>query len=134
MRTVFADTYYYLALLSKTDQGHTRAVEFTEQYAGRMVTTGWVLSELGDALAASPQGRASFLQTLESLTANPNMTIHPCTEGLFREGVTLYSQRPDKEWSLTDCISFVVMQKEAITEALTGDRHFEQAGFVALLK
>ena len=134
MMTVFADTYYFLALLNNTDQGHARAVKFTEQYAGRMVTTGWVLSELGDALAASPAGRARFLQTVEKLAANPNMTVHPCTEGLFQEGVTLYSRRPDKEWSLTDCISFIIMQQEAIGEALTADRHFEQAGFTVLLK
>jgi hypothetical protein len=50
------------------------------------------------------------------------------------KGVQLYAQRPDKEWSLTDCISFVVMTQEGIFDALTGDRHFEQAGFVALLK
>jgi predicted nucleic acid-binding protein len=132
MRTVFADTYYFLALLNKTDQGHVRAVKFTEEYTGRMATTGWVLTELGDALAASPAGRARFLQTLEKLAANPNMTVYPCTDTLFREGVTLYAQRPDKEWSLT--ISFVVMQKDGIREAVTGDRHFEQAGFTALLK
>ena len=52
----------------------------------------------------------------------------------FDEGVRLYVARPDKDWSLTDCISFVVMRERGITEALTGDRHFEQAGFVALLK
>ena len=49
-------------------------------------------------------------------------------------GVALYAERPDKDWSLTDCISFVVMRTMDITEALTGDRHFEQAGFTALLK
>ena len=49
----------------------------------------------------------------------------------MEEGLGLYESRPDKEWSLTDCISFVVMKKEGIVEALTEDRHFEQAGFVA---
>ena len=58
----------------------------------------------------------------------------PCTDQLLQEGIDFFDQRPDKEWSLTDCISFVVMHKEGITEALTGDKHFEQAGFVALLK
>jgi hypothetical protein len=58
----------------------------------------------------------------------------PATQELFDRGVALYESRPDKEWSLTDCISFVVMADHGITEALTGDRHFEQAGFVALLK
>jgi uncharacterized protein len=131
---IFADTYYYLALLNNTDGGHVRAMAFTRQYAGRMVTTGWVLSELGDALAATAMGRTRFLRTLETLAANPNMTIHPCSDSLFHQGVALYSQRPDKHRSLTDCISFVTMHKEAITDALTADRHFEQAGFTALLK
>jgi predicted nucleic acid-binding protein len=53
---------------------------------------------------------------------------------LFRRGFDLYADRPDKEWSLTDCISFVVMTDRRITDALTGDHHFEQAGFVAILK
>jgi predicted nucleic acid-binding protein len=52
---------------------------------------------------------------------------------LFAAGVELYGTRPDKEWSLTDCISFVVMKREGLTDALTGDRHFEQAGFKVLL-
>jgi hypothetical protein len=53
---------------------------------------------------------------------------------LFDARVALYGERMDKDWPLTDCISFVVMQREGITDALTGDRHFEQAGFVPLLK
>jgi predicted nucleic acid-binding protein len=75
-----------------------------------------------------------FIQLLADLQANPDITIVPCSDQLLRDGIQLYAQRPDKEWSLTDCISFVVMQQEGITEALTGDHHFEQAGFVALLK
>jgi uncharacterized protein len=54
------------------------------------------------------------------------------SDELFEEGFSLYSARSDKDWSLTDCISFVVMQRRNIREALTADRHFEQAGFVAL--
>ncbi len=60
--------------------------------------------------------------------------IIPPTQPLFDSGVALFSKRLDKRWSLTDCISFVVMEEQGITHALTGDRHFEQAGFVALLK
>ena len=58
----------------------------------------------------------------------------PASHSLFQEGVQLYNARPDKDWSLTDCISFVVMQEHGLTDALTGDHHFEQAGFTALLK
>jgi len=66
--------------------------------------------------------------------SNPDIVILPCTDQLLNEGISLYAQRSDKEWTLTDCISFVVLQREGITEALTGDHHFEQAGFLALLK
>jgi len=59
--------------------------------------------------------------------------VEPSAE-LFAAGVAFYAGRPDKDWPLTDCISFVVMEREGIREALTGDRYFEQAGFVALLK
>lgn len=133
MSAVFADTFYYIALLSKADQWHQKVIEFTGDFAGRMLTTGWVLTELADGMAAlnHRQILASFLNALQ---ADPQVTIIPPDSSHYEEGIKLYSSRPDKEWSLTDCISFVVMQQEGLTEALTGDRHFEQAGFVALLK
>ncbi|HEX5272307.1 MAG TPA: hypothetical protein VFW33_17540 [Gemmataceae bacterium] len=134
MRTVFADTYYFLALLNATDAAHARAVAFTSSYRGRLVTTEWVLTELADALAFSPQGRAEFVATRADLLADTDALIVPCAPALLEEGIRLYAQRPDKKWSLTDCVSFVVMWREGLTEALTGDHHFEQAGFVALLK
>jgi uncharacterized protein len=134
MKDVFADTFYFLALLNNTDQGHPKAVEFTRQFNGRMTTTGWVLTELADALACTQRGRAQFARTLEKLEGDPSIQVISCEARLFHEGVDLYIRRPDKEWSLTDCISFVVMTREGIGAALTGDRHFEQAGFVALLK
>ena len=106
---------------------------FLKTYAGVMVTTGWVLTELADGWA-KPAQRTFFVPMLTKLRANPNARIEPCTDQLLHEGIDLYHRRPDKDWSLTDCISFVVMQRQGITEALTGDKHFEQAGFVALLK
>jgi len=133
MRTVFADTFYYLALLNARDQAHGRAVAFNRSFAGRMVTIGWVLTELADGLC-DPGSRASFQATLQLLDNDPDVTIVACAEAPWREGLALDQQRPDKEWSLTACISFVIMQRMGITEALTGDHHFEQAGFVALLK
>jgi predicted nucleic acid-binding protein len=99
-----------------------------------MLTTDWVLTELADGLAESPRGRIEFLATLADLKADAEVTIVPCDRGLMEEGVNLYGQRPDKKWSLTDCISFVTMKRAGVTDALTGDHHFEQAGFVALLK
>jgi predicted nucleic acid-binding protein len=134
MKAVFADTYYFLALVNPCDPGHLKAVNFTKTFLGQMVTTGWIMTELADGLASTPLGRAEFLSTRNDLQTDPDARIIACDDALMEEGILLYSQRPDKQWSLTDCISFVVMHRESITDALTGDRHFEQAGFVALLK
>jgi predicted nucleic acid-binding protein len=98
-----------------------------------LATTYWVLAELGDALAA-PYQRAGFPALLVMLRFEPLITIAPLHGETFDAGVELYRSRPDKEWSLTDCISFTVMKERGITAALTGDHHFEQAGFTALLK
>ncbi len=72
---------------------------------------------------------AAFLETAPSL---PNFKTEPFGADLYHRGLNLYGDRPDKEWSLTDCISFAVMSEQHIVEALTRDRHFKQAGFVAL--
>ena len=53
---------------------------------------------------------------------------------LYAAGLNLYRRRRDKLWQLTDCISFAVMKEQHVREALTGDQHFEQAGFTALLR
>ena len=68
------------------------------------------------------------------LRVESGVTIIPATQELFESGFALFSQRMDKDWSLTDCISFVAMRQRGITDVLTGDRHFEQAGFKVLLK
>jgi predicted nucleic acid-binding protein len=134
MKTVFADSFYFFALLNPHDPAHGKALAFTQSYAGRIITTAWILTELADGWARPVSSRSVFTQVLADLRANANVTIVPCSDQLLDEGVKLYVQRQDKEWSLTDCMSFVVMRSEQLTEALTGDRHFEQAGFVALLK
>ena len=121
------------ALVNPRDPAHDQASVFLQRYTGRLLTTKWVLTELGDGLSA-PMNRSAFLTTVEALASDPSVTVVPCSDALFEDGVELYRRRPDKEWSLTDCISFVVMSQEGIAEALTGDHHFEQAGFRALLK
>jgi uncharacterized protein len=97
------------------------------------VTTDWVLTEIGDALA-NPVDRVHFAPFVEKLRSNPFVTIVPFSTELFDWGIALYAERRDKDWSLTDCTSFVVMQDHGITDALTGNRHFEQAGFRRLLE
>ena len=133
MNKVFADTYYYLALLVARDETHRAAVELTRQLRGQIVTTGWVLMEFANAVSKSRR-RHYFPSLWDDLKQNPQMLIIPSNEALFDEGIELYRSRPDKDWSLTDCISFLVMEREGITEALTGDHHFEQAGYKILFK
>ena len=133
MKPVFADTFFFLALLNQADAAHGEAVALSRSLRRRRVTTTWVLTEVGDAMSVGTN-RAGFLEFLEFVRESPLVTMVPASEELFQRGVELFAQRPDKKWTLTDCISFVVMQDEGITEALTGDHHFEQAGFAALLK
>ena len=133
MRAIFADSFYFFALANDRDQAHARAVAFNRGFAGQLVTTRWVLAELADGLCGQST-RASFLSILDLLESDPDVVIVGSTDELWQEGIALYRDRPDKDWSLTDCVSFVVMQREGLRDALTGDRHFEQAGFVALLK
>lgn len=135
MTDVFADAFYYFALLDRTDPYHSRVESFVTGHFGGLVTTDWVLTEVADGLAHSRSGRSQFRRLYRDLTAEGSGTmILRCDPALFDDGIDLYSRRPDKEWSLTDCISFVVMSQRRIIAALTGDHHFEQAGFVALLK
>jgi len=132
MREVFGDTFYYLALISPSDEAHANALAFSEVRDIRVITTAWVLTEVADALSL-PSIRLSFGHLFDCLCKDPLTHVVPATETLFEKGIDLYLSRPDKEWSLTDCISFVVMREWGLTESLTADRHFEQAGFKALL-
>jgi hypothetical protein len=99
----------------------------------RIVTTEFILLELGNACARA-EDHADFLALVEGMRASPRMTIVPLSSALLNRGLELMANRPDKDWSLTDCVSFVVMGDEGLQGALTADGHFEQAGFRALLK
>lgn len=99
----------------------------------RLLTTWPVLLEIGDALS-KVQHRHAAIQLLSSLQTDPSVEIVPLSDRLFQQALKLYSERPDKEWGLTDCVSFVVMQARGVRDALTTDEHFQQAGFRALLR
>jgi predicted nucleic acid-binding protein len=133
MTRVFADTFYFLAVLNRHDPAHETALKFYGDPSFHFITTEWILVEVGDATAA-PAAKPNFQKLLEVLDKDGHVKIIPARHELFRRGLTLYFERPDKEWSLTDCISFVAMGDEGLSDALTGDRHFEQAGFAALLR
>jgi predicted nucleic acid-binding protein len=133
MTPVFADSFFFFALLNQHDAAHEAAERLSSEIERPFVTTAWVLTEVADGCATVDQ-RGRFLELFDTLRASPDARIVGSSEELFSRGVELYRQRPDKEWSLTDCLSFVVMGDERLSEALTGDHHFEQAGFRALLK
>jgi predicted nucleic acid-binding protein len=132
VNAVFADTFFYLALLDDAEPDHERAL--AESKIPRLiVTTEFILLELGNACARA-EDHADFLALVAGMRASPRVKIVPLASDLFNRGLARMRERSDKDWSLTDCISFVVMEDEGIHEALTGDQHFEQAGFKALLK
>jgi len=132
MTVCFADTYYFLAILNPKDKAHGKAA-FARGYVGRFVTTQWILAELLDALSA-PRDREKAAAFVRGVTTAPQFTVIPATQDWFGRGLSFFESRRDKQWSFTDCVSFVVMQDQAIATALTGDHHFEQAGFSMLLK
>ena len=132
MMPVFADTFYFIALLSSDEKAHARAVEYSG-LVDRIVTTEWILIELADGLCNSAN-RDRYRVIRTGLFANPLAEVIPLDMNLHERAIALYVQMADKDWSLTDCVSFLVMRDRGLTEALTADRHFEQAGFVSLLK
>lgn len=132
MKPVFADTVYFLALLNAADQWHSHARALSANPPGPLVTTEFVLPEVGDALSR-PGDHVRFARLLQLLRAQSDVRIVPISQQLFDGGCTLHAQREDKEWSLTDCTSFVVMHSNGLSEALTSDHHFTQAGFNILM-
>ena len=129
---IFIDTGYILALVNKTDQYHEQARATASLVYPPFITTEAVLTEIGNALAKA-RWRQLGMNTLKALRNDPNIETVPVDTTLFDRAVKLYSSRLDKEWGLTDCISFVVMEERNSTQVLTTDRHFEQAGFQNVL-
>jgi predicted nucleic acid-binding protein len=132
MKTVFADSVYFFALVNARDTFHPRAAEFSARSENPFVTTAWIITEVADGLCARAT-RETVIRLLDILQSSADVEIVPPSAELFQQGLERYRQRPDKNWSLTDCISFLVMEQRGITEALTADHHFQQAGFSTLL-
>ena len=133
---VFLDTSYAIALSAPTDQFHDRALRLADELKAakaRLVTTRAVLLEIGNALARR-RYRPAAVNLLRALAADPNVEVLPLSEELYTRAFQLFSARPDKDWGLLDCASFVVMTDRGIVKALTADEHFQQCGFRALLR
>ena len=99
---------------------------------GTFITTDFVLLEVADALCA-PKCRKSTAEFLKQVHHLNSIQVIALDQELFQQGLQLYAERLDKDWGLTDCISFVVMQQQNLLSAFTSDKHFEQAGFTRLL-
>lgn len=136
MRNLFLDTGYVVALISRNDQHRQRAQELAEevkQSRPLIATTEAVLVEIGNALSPV-RHRAAAATYIDMLRGEPFAEIVPVRERLLQRGLALYKERQDKSWGLTDCLSFVVMRRRGLQDALAADRDFEQAGFNALLR
>jgi predicted nucleic acid-binding protein len=129
--TKFVDTYALIAWLNRDDNAHGEVRDYFKDLPCRLVTTEWILMEVADALA-SGQHRAIAAEFLEQIRADACYEVVGYEPSVYKDGFELFKSRADKSWSLTDCISFAVMTRRGLTEALTADRHFIQAGFQAV--
>ncbi|MBM4050319.1 MAG: type II toxin-antitoxin system VapC family toxin [Planctomycetes bacterium] len=129
---VFADIAFWIALVVKQDEYHTRAQKWALRIKGEITTTVPVLLETANALAR-PTWRAQVVALIDHVRQREDVRVIELSPDLLQRGWDLYRNRPDKAWSLTDCISFLVMQDAGLTDALAADEHFTQAGFRAVL-
>ena len=130
---IFVDTSFLLALLNPRDSLHSRAQTWAETITGSLLITEYVICELVNGLSM-PVDRPKVHSAIQEIETASEWEWIPASQSLFKAGLRLHRERGDKEWSLTDCISFLVMQQHHVRRALTYDHHFEQAGYEALLR
>ena len=135
MRRIFVDTLYWVAITNRKDQWHRAAMNASGNLAGcHLITTDEVLTEFLTAFCESGSMlRQRAAMAVRDMSLDETVTIHPQTRATFLAGLDLYEARPDKQYSLTDCISMATMRQEGITDILTHDGHFTQEGFSVLL-
>ena len=135
MERVFADTGYWIALLNPRDDLHEKASRAARAYnADQIVTSEMVLTEFLNGFSGyGPRLRAAAAAAVTALRKS-SVVVVPQSSQLFEKALRLYQDMADKNWSLTDCASFVIMGGQQLSVALTHDRHFVQAGFQTLLR
>ena len=135
MKKIFVDANYWVALLNPKEQLHRRAIALEGSLEkARLLTTEFVLAEFLNFYAPrGPMLRIAAAELLSRILQDARIEVIVADRELFTAGLALYAKRPDKDYSLTDCISMVVMRRQRVTEVLTQDRHFRQEGFVTLL-
>jgi uncharacterized protein len=136
MKTVFADTFYWVASINPGDQWHQMVTDWTRSHPQiSIVTTDEVLTEVltfYSGLGAAR--RQQTAQLVQRLLKRSDIQVIPQTRESFLSGLDLYAHRLDKGYSLTDCIAMNTMRSLNITEVLTHDQHFAQEGFIIFLK
>ena len=135
MRTIFADTSYWFALLVRTDPWHEIAILLSREIDGAHIfTTEMVIAELLNGVSRLGEYHRN-LATVEitRMRSDPDVEIIAQSELQFRDAFNLYQSRPDQRWGLTDCASFIAMRERGVTHVLTADRDFTQAGFNILM-
>jgi predicted nucleic acid-binding protein len=130
---IFVDTSYLWALLDNRDDLHVRAEAWHLAVSEPLVVTEYVLWELVNGFSTA-EDRPKAHAAIDEIRASFDWQLMPASDDLFTAGLVLHRRHPDKDWSLTDCISFLVMRDRGIVRALTHDHHFEQAGFEALMR
>jgi predicted nucleic acid-binding protein len=130
---IFVDTLFIVALINKRDQYHQIALNLAEQYENcPLITTDAIFLKSGNKLSANY--RNEVVELIEQFLASDEIDVIRLTSELFDQSLRLYKKHQDKSWGLVDCFSFVVMKQHKVSQALTFDRHFIQAGFQALMK
>jgi predicted nucleic acid-binding protein len=134
MRTVFADTFYWIALADPADQWHGNARSLGEALAPvLLVTTDEVLGEFLDFFSEfGPNVRLAAVERVRAILKHPGVKVIEQSRSSFLSGLRLYERRVDKQYSLTDCISMETMRRLRLREVLTRDHHFTQEGFAVL--
>jgi predicted nucleic acid-binding protein len=136
MKTVFADAGYGIAILNPADALRVKAATLSNALEPfQIVTSEMIFTEVLNSFSRRDSVfRQVAAQFVQQSFDNPKIEVVPQSTDLFHQALDLYQQRADKAWSHTDCTSFCIMQQQNILEALAYDKHFEQAGFVALLR
>ncbi len=136
MNIVFADTGFWVAQLLPDDALHPIAREWSRTYAKKstIVTSDLVLTEFLNFVSRfGTYSREQAVMACQNLYDAEEIMIVPAHRALIREAMEMYRDFSDKRWSFTDCSSFIIMRERKITDALTHDHHFVQAGFKRLL-
>jgi predicted nucleic acid-binding protein len=129
---VFVDPSFVGALVNRNDQHHRLALQLADRFSGPGLVTDAIVLEIGNVL--SRNFKRESIEIIEHFLSSDDVKVIHLQPPLLRKAFHLYKSHSDKVWGLIDCLPFVVMKELAITDALSTDKHFEQAGFKALIR